>query len=170
MPDEPTYADRLRIRAEVAAAGTDALLHLEEICARRAHPVWHSRFPHDDEPMTLLEHALRDRDPALTPALNVLHTKLDDVLGTGAFTPAYAGFACLATARHAVAGEIHDQPAERGELDVPPTEWTPCYLASIAVAGGATWEPDTDAAARRAYWRWYTEQAVPWVSASHRSS
>ncbi|HEX5115491.1 MAG TPA: Imm5 family immunity protein [Pseudonocardiaceae bacterium] len=157
---EPGYADRMRIRAEVAANGVDALLRLEELCARRACRAWQARFPHDDEPMALLTQALRDRDPALTRALNALHTKLDDAMEPDAFTAVYAGFACLTTARHAVAGEIHDRRAATGEIEVPPTEWTPCYLASLAEAGGATWEPDTDTAARRAYWRWYLDTAA----------
>ncbi|HEY1572578.1 MAG TPA: Imm5 family immunity protein [Pseudonocardiaceae bacterium] len=157
---EPAYAERMRIRADVRKHGVDALLRLEELCARRAYPVWQARFPDDDEPMALLNRALRDRDPALTRALNALHTKLDDALGPSAFTAVYAGFACLTTARHAVAGEIHDQPDAAGEIEVPPAEWTPCYLASLAEAGGATWEPDTDVAARRAYWQWYRDTAT----------
>ena len=163
---EPAYPDRMRVRAEVAASGVEALLRLEELCARRGYPAWQAMFPDDDEPMALLERALRDPgDADLTRALNSLNTKLDNVLGIGpeAFTATYAGFACMTTARHAVAGEIHDPPSERGEIEVPPAEWSPCFLASLVAAGGATWEDDMDTAARRAYWRWYLVEAVPSV-------
>jgi hypothetical protein len=164
---EPSYADRMRVRHEVATSGGVAsLLRLEELCARRAYPAWQAMFPDDNEPMQLLERARRSpADPDLPAALNSLNTKLDDVLGIGpeAFTATYAGFACLTTARHAVAGEVHDQPSERGEIEVPPLEWSPCFLASLVAAGGATWEDGTDHEARRSYWRWYLLEAVPSV-------
>jgi hypothetical protein len=169
LPDsgEPSYADRTRVRAGVAADGVAPLLRLEQLCARRAYPAWQALFPDDDEPMRLLERALAGpADADLPRALNALNTKLDDVLGDGpdAFTATYAGFACLTGARHAVDGEIHDQPSERGEIEVSPLEWAPCFLASLVAAGGATWEDDTDTEARRAYWRWYLLEAVPSVS------
>jgi hypothetical protein len=164
---EPSYPDRMRIRGQVAASGgVEYLLRLEELCARRGYPAWQAMFPDDDEPMELLARARRKPDdPDLPSALNSLNTKLDDVLGTGpeAFTAVYAGFACLTAARHAVAGEVHDQPSARGEIEVPPLEWSPCFLASLVAAGGATWEDDTDTEARRSYWRWYLLEAVPSV-------
>lgn len=165
LPDngEPTYPDRMRVRAQVLAdGGVDALLRLEELCARRGYSAWQAMFPDDNEPMELMEQALRTRDPNLARALNALNTKLDDVLGTGeeAFTATYAGFACMTTGRHAIAGEIHDQPSDKGEIDVSPLEWSPCFLASLVAAGGATWEDGTDRNARIAYWRWYLLEAV----------
>jgi hypothetical protein len=169
LPDngEPTYADRTRVRADVAAGDQAALLRLEELCARRAYPAWQAMFPDDDEPMRLLERALRSpADADLPRALNALNTKLDDVLGEGpeAFTATYAGFACMTGARHAVEGEIHDQPSDQGEIEVSPLEWAPDFLASLVAAGGATWEEGTDTEARKAYWRWYLLEAVPSVS------
>jgi Immunity protein Imm5 len=168
LPDngEPTYADRTRVRAEVAAENPAALLRLEEICAERAYPAWQALFPDDDEPMALLRRAHQNPgDPALPSELNRLNTKLDDVLGTGpeAFTAVYAGFACMTGARHVVDGDVRDQASERGEIEVSPLEWAPCFLASLVAAGGAVWEPDTDTDRRREYWRWYLMEAVPSV-------
>jgi len=163
---ELSYVDRMRVRVEVASDSVTSLLRLEELCARRGYLAWQARFPDDDEPMALLQRALHSpSDPDLTRALNSLNTKLDNVLGIGpeAFTATYAGFACMTAARHAVAGEIHDPVSERGEIEVPPQEWSPCFLASLVVAGGATWEDDVDTEARRAYWRWYLVEAVPSV-------
>jgi hypothetical protein len=162
---EPSYPDRVRIRGEVVASGGVAsLLRLEELCARRCYPAWQAVFPKDDEPMELLERARRSPgDPDLPMALNVLNTKLENVLGPETFTAVYAGFACMTAARHAVAGEVHDQPSERGEIEVSPLEWSPCFLASLVAAGGATWEDGTDHEARRSYWRWYLLEAVPSV-------
>lgn len=166
IPDngEPTYPDRMRVRADVMAdGGVDALLRLEHLCARRGYRAWQAMFPDDDEPMDLLERAMRTRDRGLVRELNALNTKLDDVLGIGpeAFLATYAGFACMTAGRHAAAGEIHDQPSDKGEIEVSPLEWSPCYLASLVEAGGATWEDGTDTEARRAYWRWYLLEAVP---------
>lgn len=171
LPDhgEPTYADRMKIRAEVmATGGVETLLRLEELCARRGYQAWQALYPDDDDPMELMTQALRDRDPNLARVLNALNTKLDDVLGTGpeAFTAVYAGFACMTTARHAIAGEIQDQPSEKGEIEVPPLEWSPCYLTSLVAAGGATWEPETDNEARKTYWQWYLREAVPSLNQS----
>jgi len=156
---EPSYPDRMRVRAAVAAE----LPRLEELCARRGYRAWQAMFPNDNEPMELLERALRNpADPELPTALNFLHTKLDDVLGIGpeAFTATYAGFACMITARHAVAGSITDPNSAGGEIEIPPDEWSPCFLTSLVEAGGATWEDGTDTAARRAYWRWYLLEAI----------
>lgn len=158
---EPTFADRMRIRAGIG--GVAALVRLEELCARRAYPHWRAAFPGDDDPMVLLEMALAGPDEHLGRALNALHTKLDDVMTPDTFRACYAGRACLTTARHALAGEITDPSAGNGELGIDPLDWTPCFLAGLAEAGGATWEPDTDVAARRAYWRWYLVEAVPSV-------
>jgi hypothetical protein len=163
---EPSCADRVRVRGDVAAGSVDSLLRLEEVCARRGYPAWQTMFPDDDEPMELLARAVRSPgDPDLTRALDSLNTKLDNVLGIGpeAFTATYAGFARITAGRHAVAGEIHDPLSERDEIEVPPQEWSPCFLASLVAAGGATWEDDVDTEARRAYWRWYLVQAVPSV-------
>jgi hypothetical protein len=170
LPDngEPSYPDRTRLRRDVMGArGVEALLRLEERCARHGYRAWQAMFPDDDEPMSLLERARQNPDDSDLPrALNALNTKLDDVLGIGpeAFTAAYAGFGCLAAARHAVAGDVHDRESEVGEIEVPPLEWSPCFLTSLVEAGGATWEPDTDTEARRSYWRWYLLDAVPLIA------
>jgi immunity protein Imm5 of predicted polymorphic toxin system len=161
---EPSYHDRVRVRAAVAEDGVARLLRLEELCARRGYRAWQAMFPDDNKPMELLERALRTpADPDLPRSLNFLQTKLDDVLGIGpeAFTATYAGFACMTAARHAVAGEARDQASERGEIEIPPDEWSPCFLASLVEAGGATWEDDTNTEARRTYWRWYLLDAIP---------
>ncbi len=163
---EPSYPDRVRVRGEVAASGGVAsLLRLEELCARRGYHAWRAAFPDDDEPLELLARARRSPDdPDLPMALNSLNTKLDDALGPETFTAVYAGFACMTAARHAVAGEVRDQPSERGEIEVSPLEWSPCFLTSLVAAGGATWEDHTDTEARGSYWRWYLLEAVPSVS------
>jgi hypothetical protein len=78
--------------------------------------------------------------------------------GDAAFSPVYAGLACYS----AINAVLHDATAvsERGDA-LPPEDWDVGYYSSLAVSGSAVWEGKGGAAARRTFWYWYLEQAIP---------
>ncbi|WP_236796194.1 Imm5 family immunity protein [Amycolatopsis sp. GM8] len=156
---EPSYADRIAVRRELDA---ESLLRLEESCARRVFPVWEAMFTGDEQPVRVMEAALAARS-GLARELGELRVHLDSAFDRGdeAFAAIYAGNACWAVARDAV-GDVTEVPEGDGELEVDPAEWSPCFYASIAEAGGAVWEEGVgDNEKRRAFWRWYLLEAVP---------
>lgn len=59
--------------------------------------------------------------------------------------------------------ELDDLRSDR-ELD--PYEWDASFYASIAYAGGASWESQSSAQKRRAFWEWYLNEGVPIAVAS----
>lgn len=158
---ELAYADRAGIRRELEP---EQLLRLEELCARRVAGIWTARFPGDTRPIDVLEAALAARS-GLDRELGELRAHLDNAFehGEEAFPAIYAGNACWAAATDAV-GDVGDEPEGDGELEIDPAEWSPCFYASIAEAGGATWEEGVgDSAKRREFWRWYLLEALPSV-------
>jgi hypothetical protein len=156
---EPAYADRLELRRALDA---ESLLRLEESCARRVAGMWETMFPGDTRPVEVMDAALAARS-GLEREIGELRTRLDNAFERGdeAFPAIYAGNACWAVARDAV-GDVTAIPEGDGELEVDPTEWSPCFYASIAEAGGAVWEDGVgDNTRRRDFWRWYLLEAIP---------
>lgn len=161
---EPSYVDRVALRRELDA---ESLLRLEESCARRVVPVWEAMFAGDALPVEVMAEALRTRS-GMDGELGRLRVHLDNAFERGeeAFPAIYAGNACWAVARDAV-GDVTEVPEGDGELEVDPTEWSPCFYASIAEAGGAIWEEGVgDDDRRRAFWRWYLLEAIPAAQAA----
>ena len=160
---ELPYSDRFELRRALAAESPEALLRLEASCARRAIPIWTAAFPDDTLPIDVMNAALSEPDNEdLESELGELKTYLDNVFdyGDDYFTANYAGSACWAVARDAL-GDVTEEPDGDGELQIPPDEWSPCFFASIAEAGGAVWEDVADDAKRREFWRWYLLEALP---------
>ena len=83
------------------------------------------------------------------------------LLGEASFRAVYAGFSCWATAGEVVSPADDGLSSAISELDLSPEDWDACFFASLAVSGGATWDRIGDPEARREFWRWYLEEAVP---------
>jgi hypothetical protein len=63
-----------------------------------------------------------------------------------------------------VLGRNDDPPPN--VLDGDPYAWTASFAASVAAAGGATWEVGIGSPERRrAYWLWWLTDAIPGVLA-----
>ena len=145
---ELAYNDRLRIfrqlsqlpvnngniqTAQNTSSNRNPLLHL--LCARRSIWAWSDVFPHDDEPISLLEMAValanihanlrgilaanattdesqdggsnyKEDWSVFQRQLASFHTKLDDLSGTVPFRAIYAGWACMRAAEDNIAYEI----------------------------------------------------------------
>ncbi|MBO0805937.1 MAG: hypothetical protein J2P25_23055 [Nocardiopsaceae bacterium] len=145
-------------------------------CAERVWPIWERMFPDDKEPIELARravHSIITRSPGETPTVRevgLLHSNFDNKfpLGEKFFTAIYAGLACWAVARDVIAPfvdmDFEDDPGSdesESEIDIDHDDWEAGYYASIAVAGGATWEDTGDPEKRRQFWIWYLTSAVP---------
>jgi Immunity protein Imm5 len=137
-------------------------------CARRSWPVWQAAYPEETRPMAAAESVVTQAIAGQSDTargqelLGEVKADLDErlLLGEAFFTAVYAGFSCWAAARDVLAPEAAPPPAE-SELQLSPEEWDPCFFSSLALAGGATWDGQGDPRIRRAFWRWYLEEAVP---------
>ena len=74
----------------------------------------------------------------------------------------YALLACAGAA-----GTLLDDPDPEA-LSVPekvadPSDWEPCFYASLACTGGAAWDGIGDPLVRRRFWEWYLFVAVPYA-------
>jgi Immunity protein Imm5 len=85
-----------------------------------------------------------------------------ECLAQADFRASYAGFAAVAAARTVIRDELLDDSME-GEIVVAVVNWGSAFCAPCALAGGAVWEDDknTDDEARRQFWLWYLDTAVP---------
>ncbi len=83
------------------------------------------------------------------------------LLGEEYFAAVYAGFASWAVARDVLARNNQDSIMGDSELQIPPDQWDPCFLASLALTGGAMWEGIGSAEVRHEFWEWYLTSAVP---------
>jgi hypothetical protein len=160
--------DRLASRLDDAHdANFRAILGLT--CARKSWPIWKAAFGMDSWPMDLAEAALSgigDRSEAQAISsreLMEVKSYLDEkfLLGEEFFPAVYAGFASWAVARDVLAGNHPSPPTGDSELQIPPEEWEPCFLASLALIGGATWEGIGSPERRHEFWEWYLLSAVP---------
>jgi immunity protein Imm5 of predicted polymorphic toxin system len=171
---ELPLASRRRLISDLAAQLGDstrglvfrAILGL--ICAKRAWPVWQSRFPSESQPMALADAAvaaLMAGDTGVVGAaeLGPLKTGMDNkfLLGDRYFAAVAAGFAALAVVRDVLDADRSRQEEATTELETDPESWDPCFHASVAIAGGASWEKVGDPAKRRSFWEWYLASAVP---------
>lgn len=150
-----------------ADQGTNVWAHLELSCARRAWPIWLSKFPTEETPIRFVEqaeiHLRASQAGFVSPSsLAELQTLLDNklLLGEEFLCATYAGFACWAAARTVFlpAPPVSDA---RSELDYDPESWDASFHACLAFTGGATWERSRgDNAKRRAFWEWFLTEAI----------
>ena len=141
--------------------------HLGLTCAERSWGIWLSAFEAETEPMDLAREAVLSATGGPSPRegmdrLGILKASLDGkfALGENYFAAIYAGFSCWAVARDALARCTSVESVD-SELSIAPEEWDACFLASLAVAGGAIWEDVGDNDSRRAFWLWYLGAAIP---------
>jgi Immunity protein Imm5 len=138
------------------------------LCARKCAGYWTGSGSEIELPPVLdfAEGCLREGRmfAELQDVAENIHVEVDNVLclAQSDFRASYAGFAAVAAARTVVRDEILEDSME-GELVVAVANWGSAFWASCALAGGAVWEDDmdTDDEARRRFWLWYLDTAVP---------
>ena len=141
------------------------------VCARECASFWTPAAVASFELGPVLDFAqacLRERRmfSELSDVAENLDLNVEDVLALGPshFTAAYAGYATVAAARTVIRDETLDESVS-GELTLAVPLWGSAFWASCALAGGAVWEDDrdTDDGARRRFWLWYLDRAIPSV-------
>lgn len=138
-------------------------------CVKRAWPVWQAAFPSEPRPMDLAKSAVSSiSEGSALGALDrsefmKVKTYLDNklLLGKEYFPAVYAGFASWAVTRDVLSWSQPRVTQGATELEISPEEWDPCFLASLAVTGGATWEMIGRSDIRNEFWSWYLTAAVP---------
>lgn len=155
------------LNADDNALFTSFDLSLSLAAVERVWPIWSAEF-NDDWPLRTARSAVSNqlqrgaKAADLHDEIGRLRSHLDGhfLLGERYFAAIYAGFAAWALARDVVTP--NPLTARSGsELHLPPDRWEPAFLASLAEAGGATWEAVGDNERRRAYWEWYVRVATP---------
>jgi len=148
---------------------------LARLSAERVLPVWEAERPQDRRPQRMLELAEALLEGREDPV--VADRELGDfmvevgTLGSGS-SPAISaradssGMAAIDVLATGLSGDYGpDLPETTDDDDLDPDSWETEYYASLA-AGSYPGAPDEDVEARRAFWRWYLDEAVP---AAYRS-
>jgi hypothetical protein len=164
---ELPYRTRLLIRAALAESTNDdrvAWARLSLACAAKARHFWNDAYPLDSAVYELAEEAVGvvvdgGDASAFGADHDALRMDLDNRMATATeFRPIYAGWAALSAAAAAIWGRPAVDAASELEMDVH--DWDAAFFASLAVAGGATWEHGVgDANARRDFWCRFLETA-----------
>jgi len=139
-------------------------VELARRAAERVLPVWYAEAAGDHGPEQMLELAERRLNREITePEADDLADRFRAHAENLAYRKEISQRALAAgeAARLVVvAADIDDygeHPPHADDDDLDPDDWEAAYVAAIAAAG----YPEEDVAARRDFWRWYLEEAVP---------
>ena len=160
-PDDPEASYRHRTYLKVA-------------CVRHVQHYWDRTFPSNPgvEEMLALTQALIDRKADPKRAEKQAEDFFDDIMAHTDVTPdlepairvadAASGTAMTACYRNPDY-DIADGTEDDDEL--LPASLEPSYSCASAAAGGMNWQPveEVDVEARRAFWTWYLDEAIPWA-------
>ena len=160
-PDDPEASYRHRTYLKVA-------------CVRHVQHYWDRTFPSNPgvEEMLALTQALIDRKADPKRAEKQAEDFFDDIMAHTNVTPdlepairvadAASGTAMTACYRNPDY-DIADGTEDDDEL--LPASLEPSYSCASAAAGGMNWKPveEVDVEARRAFWTWYLDEAIPWA-------
>ena len=160
-PDDPEASYRHRTYLKIA-------------CVRHVQHYWDRTFPSNPgvEEMLTLTQALIDRKADPKRAEKRAGQFFDDIIVRTDVTPdlepairvadAASGTAMTACYRNPDY-DIADGTEDDDEL--LPASLEPSYSCASAAAGGMNWQPaeELDIEARRAFWTWYLDEAIPWA-------
>ena len=148
-------------------------ISLQEECVRHVQHLWAASFPNNPslEDMLTLAHQVVERQVSADRAEIEVH-RFFQSLDRAATNPAnYRAIMVADAARKLVAStcyrdlyaDIDDTIEDDDEL--LPDSLDCSYACACAVAGGMNWRPadEVDVEARRAFWLWYLNEAIPSV-------
>lgn len=146
--------------------GRRRLFELDRMAVERVLPVWRAERPDDERPERMVELAeevigARTTWSAVEPEVDRFRTDLMDLSSTMDWRALAAGMAAADLVVVADVGDYGEEtPADADDDDLDPDMLATDYLASIAESSVPAIEGE-DVEARRAYWRWYLQEAVP---------
>jgi len=149
----------------VRSEGLVRRIQLAIACVQRVLPIWYSAFPKDNKPelmLEMVERYLNDQTDwdSVWELKNNFWGRLDNLLCKEKhFDSLYVGFAsaCVVTTvlQDEVMDDLADSPLDE-ELDA--YSWDSRFYASLAYAGGASWDKHSSIPRRREFWTWYISE------------
>lgn len=143
---------------------------LAQVSIEKALPVWDVARPTDDMPRRLLQLAAFVVEGKIEPDAAwaeraTAWTALDDIAVKDegmqlALAPGYGAAQVLACAIADEQLDIEDL-GDLTDRDVDPEDLDPYFFAAAAISGGAVWDEASFKEQRRAFWRWWLEEALP---------
>ncbi|MBE6482024.1 MAG: immunity protein [Actinomyces ruminicola] len=161
-PDNPEASYRHRTYLKIA-------------CIRHVQHIWERILPGHGgiEEMLALTQQLIDRQVDPETAERASDSFLSSVTSKyGAIERNYPAMMIADAARNTVLSACERSPdydtAEAEEQDddeLLPDALEPSYACASAAAGGLNWQPadQINVNARRSFWTWYLDQAIPWA-------
>ena len=153
-PEDNYLSDPHRQRIELAVAGV-----------RRVLPLWESRYPESDIPAVALStiEAVVAGGGAFdaSDTFEELWQGVVHLASEQQFPEVGAGFAAVQALRTAMYDEFFDADdldPEREDTDDPESQDS-AYYAAVAAAHGQPSDPESDADARREFWKWWISEA-----------
>ena len=160
-PDDPEASYRHRTYLKVA-------------CVRHVQHYWDRTFPSNPgvEEMLALTQALIDRKADPGQAEKRAGQFFDDIIVRTDVTPDLEPAIRVADAASKTVFSAccrnpdYDTAEDEDDDDeLLPASLEPSYSCASAAAGGMNWQPaeELDIEARRAFWTWYLDEAIPWA-------
>ncbi|RAX21995.1 MULTISPECIES: Imm5 family immunity protein [Actinomyces] len=152
-------------------------VELAILCVKRVQHIWDRGFPGDagvSEMLTLAQELVNEQaDPeqAEWRAETFLDNVLDSVSSFDAIVQP-ATFVADAASRTVISAcyrnpDYDTADPETDDDELLPDSLEPSYSCASAAAGALNWQPieETDVEARREFWTWYLDEAIPQVLA-----
>ena len=160
-PDDPEVSYRHRTYLKIA-------------CVRHVQHYWDRTFPSNPgvEEMLALTQALIDRKADPKRAEKRAGQFFDDIIVRTDVTPDLEPAIRVADAASKTVFSAccrnpdYDTAEDEDDDDeLLPDALEPSYSCASAAAGGMNWQPaeELDIEARRAFWTWYLDEAIPWA-------
>ena len=148
--------------------------YLKIACVRRVQHYWDRTFPSNPgvEEMLALTQALIDRKADPDQAEKQAYEFFDDIMAHTNVTPDLEPAIRVADAASKTffsaccRNPDYDTAEDEDDDDeLLPDVLEPSYSCASAAAGGMNWQPaeELDIEARRAFWTWYLDEAIPWA-------
>lgn len=176
-PDGNLRLDRRAVLWAALAATADARpsylrrVRLNAMCVRHVLSRWRERFPHDDgvEQMLQLAEDVVAGETDADAAIAERNRFYVDVVETRKYgDDPSAMFVGLAAANTVVEALVEDNgdaiPEAEDDEDLDPEAYDTSYLCASAAARGLNGRP-ANIEARRAFWLWYLDEAIPQIYA-----
>jgi len=148
-------------------------ISLQKKCVRHVQHLWTASFPNNPslEDMLTLAHRVVERQVSADRAEIEAH-RFFQSLGRAATNPVnHRAIMVADAARQLIASTCYRNPYAdidgtiEDDDDLLPDSLDCSYACACAVAGGMNWRPadEVDVEARRAFWMWYLNEAIPSV-------
>ena len=148
--------------------------YLKVACVRHVQHYWDRTFPSNPgvEEMLALTQALIDRKADPKRAEKRAYEFFDHIMAHTDVTPDLEPAIRVADAASKTVfsaccrnPDYDTAEDEDNDDDLLPDALEPSYSCASAAAGGMNWQPaeELDIEARRAFWTWYLDEAIPWA-------